>query len=66
MTTHDNAPPPPEWKPDPAVERCIGCNAIRVSCEASIYFGSTCCGWCSHGLHPLTNEAPQVWDGDQA
>ncbi len=66
MHGENGTPHAPDWYHDPALERCIGCNKARVSCEADVYFGATCCGFCSHGLHPLTNEAPKTWEGDQA
>lgn len=65
MTTHDNAPPPPDWMPDPATERCIACNSIRVSCEAEVAHGSICCGFCSHGFTSPHLKLPAGWDGDQ-
>jgi hypothetical protein len=68
MTTYENGTPAaPEWFHDPALERCIGCNRARVSCEAEVYFGSVCCGYCSHGLRPAEMKMPATWQdyGDQ-
>lgn len=60
----NGTPPAPDWFVDPALERCIGCNKIKVACEADVHFGASCCGFCSHGLNAL--KMPPVWDGDQA
>lgn len=62
----NGTPPAPDWYIDPALERCIGCNKARVSCEADVHHGAPCCGYCSHGFISVDLKMPATWQGDQA
>jgi hypothetical protein len=62
----NGTPDAPEWSVDPALERCIGCNKIKVACDADRHFGDKCCGWCSHSFTETPMKPPALWLGDQA